>query len=214
MKDGEKSLSELSAFLEDRLSRPLPGPEAHTTMIPSAAGNIKFRYKTALPRRQGSVLILLYEDEGGLYFPLIKRPVYKGVHSGQISLPGGKAEPGESPTETAIREAEEEIGIDRRKVTTIGKLTGFTVTVSEIFITPVVGIYAEKPAFKPDPREVDKVLTFSLRNLLQLEEIPSREIIASGGFPLVAPHFEIDDEMVWGATAMVLNELRMVLRQA
>lgn len=212
MNDQRTPLDTMSAFLEARLSRPLPGAAAHTSMYPLTAGGIRFRYKTTMPQREGSVLILLYEDEGGLYFPLIKRQPYPGVHGGQVSLPGGKTDPGETPVETALREGEEEIGIERRKVKVIGQMTGFNVAVSSIFVTPVVGIYNGRPEFRPDPREVEKVLIFSVSKLQQQEEVLSREVRSSGSIPLVAPHFEIEEEIVWGATAMVLNEFRMVLR--
>lgn len=212
MNDHGMSLDAMSAFLEARLSRPLPGSAAHTSMFPLTAGGIRFKYITTMPQREGSVLILLYEDEGGLYFPLIKRPAYPGVHGGQVSLPGGKAEPGETPVETALREGEEEIGIVSHKVKVIGQMTGFNVAVSSIFITPVVGIYTERPEFRPDPREVERVLVFSVSKLQKQEEVLSREVRSNGSTPLIAPHFEIDEEIVWGATAMVMNEFRMVLR--
>lgn len=214
MNDHGMSLDAMAAFLEARLSRPLPGSSAHTVMFPVAASGIGFKYKSTIPQREGSVLILLYEDEGGLYFPLIKRPAYPGVHGGQVSLPGGKAEQGETPVETALREGEEEIGIDSRKVTVVGQLTAFNVAVSSIFVTPVVGVYSDKPAFRPDPREVERVLVFSVSKLRQQEEVLSREVRSGGSIPLMAPHFEIEKEIVWGATAMVLNEFRMVLQGA
>lgn len=212
MNDREQSLSAMTAFLTERLRGPLPGVAAHTAMIPFVATGVRFKYKATMPARRGSVLILLYEDGDGVYFPLIKRPAYTGVHGGQVSLPGGKAEPGENTTETAMREGEEEIGIDSRRVRPVGELTSFTVTVSNIFVTPVVGVYQGTPDFKPDAREVDRILVYSVGELLRQEEILSREILSSGSLPLMAPYFEADDEIIWGATAMVLNEFRMVLR--
>lgn len=209
----DTSLDALADFLQERLQRPLPGAAAHASMFPLTRGNLRPKFKSSVPDRQGSVLILLYEQDGGVYFPLIKRPSYPGVHGGQISLPGGKADPGEAPAETALREGEEEIGIDSGSVTVLGQLTGFMVLVSNIFITPVVGIYRGLPTFKPDPREVERVLVYSLGELMRLEEIPKKEILSSGSIPLMAPHFEVGDEVVWGATGMVLNEFRMVLRE-
>lgn len=214
MSDRDMSLGAMAAFLEARLSRPLPGIAAHTAMFPVAAGGIRFKYKSTMPLREGSVLILLYEDEGGLYFPLIKRPAYPGVHGGQVSLPGGKAEPGETPIETALREGEEEIGVDRHKVKVVGQMTGFNVAVSSIFVTPVVGVYNDRPQFEPDPREVERVLVFSVNKLQRQVEVLNREVLSSGSIPLLAPHFEIEEEIVWGATAMVLNEFRMLLQGA
>lgn len=212
MNDHDRSLVELSAFLAERLKRPLPGPDAHSAMFPVTKENVRLKFESPSPARRGSVLILLYEDEGGVFFPLIKRPAYTGVHGGQISLPGGKAEEDETAVQTALREGEEEIGIDARKVTTVGTLTAFNVLVSNIFITPVVGVYRGVPAFRPDPHEVERVLVYPLSELLNQDEILKREILSSGSVPLIAPHFAAGEEIVWGATAMVLNEFRVVLR--
>lgn len=212
MKDHNMSLDEMAAFLKARLTRPLPGSAAHSVMFPVAARGVRFKYKNKGPQRDGSVLILVYEGDGGLYFPLIKRPTYPGVHSGQVSLPGGKAEPGETPVETALREGEEEIGINSGSVRVVGLLTAFNVAVSGVFVTPVVATYTGRPVFRPDPREVERVLLFPLSRLQQQVDIISREVRSAGSIPLMAPHFEIEEEIVWGATAMVLNEFRMVLQ--
>src|SRR5690606_29743371 len=197
MSDRDMSLGAMAAFLEARLSLPLPGIAAHTAMFPISAGGIRFKYQSTMPLREGSVLILLYEDEGGLYFPLIKRPTYPGVHSGQVSLPGGKAEPGETPVETALREGEEEIGINGGGVRVVGLLTAFNVAVSGVFVTPVVATYTGRPVFRPDPREVERVLLFPLSKLQQQVDIISREVRSAGSIPLMAPHFEIEEEIVW-----------------
>ncbi|HEY8510469.1 MAG TPA: CoA pyrophosphatase [Cyclobacteriaceae bacterium] len=210
--DGELNLPDLARYLQDRLLQPLPGVTAHEAMFPSSRDKIQARYKFTSPPRQGSVLLLLFEQNGGIYFPLIKRPAYAGVHGGQVSLPGGKAEPGESAWETALREGEEEIGIVSNKVTALGQLSSFTVLVSNIHITPIVSVYDGVPEFKPDPHEVDRVLLGSVYQLRQQHEITKREVVSGTSMPLMAPHFEVQREVVWGATAMILNEFRLLLR--
>ena len=162
--------------------------------------------------RPGSVLILLYEENNIIKFPLIKRPVYIGAHSGQISLPGGKSEPGENYFETALRETEEEIGVMQKQVEVLGKLTDFYVIPSNFMVTPIVGILSGSISFVPDPFEVEKIIVGTLEDLLKADAIKQTEIVAAGKYRMMAPHFEIENEIVWGATAMMLNEFRMVLQ--
>src|SRR6267143_4620025 len=101
--------------LSRRLTQPLPGPLAHDVMRATFIG-LKPNFEHKLPPKPGSVLILLYPDEDAIKFPLTLRANYLGAHSGQISFPGGKSEPGESDVETALRECEEEIGVRRQAV--------------------------------------------------------------------------------------------------
>jgi 8-oxo-dGTP pyrophosphatase MutT (NUDIX family) len=204
---------ELIDRLKERLLDPLPGASAHTPMRAIPIGDLSPRFDHSLPPKPGGVLILLYEDDAGLIrFPLIKRQEYTGAHSGQVSLPGGKAEQGEDPIITALRECEEEIGVDRNSLVVLGRLTNFFVIPSNFIITPVVAIASSVPVFKPDPYEVNRILSFPLQDLLHDDAIKEKEIVAAGKFRLMAPHFEIDGEIVWGATAMMLNEFRTILR--
>jgi 8-oxo-dGTP pyrophosphatase MutT (NUDIX family) len=155
----------------------------------------------------------LYEEEGRVLFPLTKRPDYLGTHGGQISLPGGKAEPGEGILDTALREAEEEIGVVANQIEILGTLSEFFVIPSNFMVTPVVGYLKGSPRFNPDPKEVVKILLGSLDELVRDDAVHTKEIVAAKMFPLLAPHFEIEGEVVWGATAMILNELRLVVRE-
>ena len=199
--------------LKDRLLDPLPGDSAHAPMRAIPIGDLIPRFDHSLPPKPGGVLILLYEDDAGsIRFPLIKRQEYTGAHSGQVSLPGGKAEQGEDPIDTALRECEEEIGVDKNTLTVLGRLTNFFVIPSNFIITPVVAIADSPLVFKPDPYEVARILSFRLSDLLNDDAIKNKEIVAAGKFRLMAPHFEIDGEIVWGATAMMLNEFRSILR--
>ncbi|HRG78973.1 MAG TPA: CoA pyrophosphatase, partial [Cyclobacteriaceae bacterium] len=145
--------------------------------------------------------------------PLTKRPDYLGTHGGQISLPGGKAEPGESIFDTALREAEEEIGVSAKQIEILGTLSEFFVIPSNFMVTPVVGFLKGSPKFNPDPKEVVKILHGSLDELVLDDAVRTKEILAAKMFPMLAPHFEIEEEVVWGATAMILNEFRMVVRE-
>lgn len=199
--------------LREKLKGPLPGPTAHEPMRAQSVGDRRPVFEHKTPPKPGSVLILLYPDRGEIKFPLMKRPEYLGTHSGQVSLPGGKAEPGETPIETALREGEEEIGIRPGDVEVIGVLSNFFVIPSNFLVTPVVGIQRAKPLFTPDPIEVVRVLEATVSDLLRDDAVSVKEITAAKVYRLNAPHFLIEDEIVWGATAMMLNELRTVVRE-
>jgi len=208
------NLVELVGKLEQRLKLPLPGPEAHEPLRAVPTGIVKPRFDHKLPPRPGGVLILLYEEAGIIKFPLTKRPDYLGTHGGQISFPGGKAEPDEDIITTALREGEEEIGVNKNDIRVIGRLSNFFVIPSNFMVTPVIGYMKQRPHFNPDPKEVDRVLEGSLDLLLRSDAVQTKEILAAKIYPMVAPHFEIDGEVVWGATAMILNEFRMVVAAA
>lgn len=198
--------------LKDRLLKPLPGVVAHDPLRAVPVGDTKLNFEHTLPARPGSVLILLYEEDDLVKFPLIKRQEYLGAHSGQISLPGGKAELGEDAIQTALREAEEEIGVDATTIKVIGKLSDFFVIPSNFIVTPIVAT-VQQPLFKRDPYEVAKIIYGNLFDLLHEEAVLQKEILAAGQYRMMAPHFEIEGEIVWGATAMMLNELRMILKE-
>lgn len=207
------SLSLLEQFLEKRLQEPLPGARAHEPMRAKPVGTNIPNFTHKLPPKPGSVLILLYESAGIVHFPLIKRPEYLGAHSGQISLPGGKAEPDETPIETALREGEEEIGVHAAEVKVLGTLSDFFVIPSNFIVTPVIGVMHQEPVFKADAYEVERILHGNLHELLKTDALQQKEILAAGRFTMLAPHFEIENEIVWGATAMMLNELRILLQE-
>ncbi len=205
-------LHDIVNIIANKLQDPLPGASAHESMRAIPVGEVRPRFDHKIPPRQGSVLILLYEENGLVKFPLIKRAEYVGTHSGQISLPGGKAEEGEDVYQTALRETEEEIGIHTSQINVLGRLTDFFVIPSNFVVTPVIGFIDHHPLFVPDTFEVAKILNADLSQLINDESILEKEIIAGGQFRLLAPHFEVEGEIVWGATAMILNEFRMLLK--
>ena len=191
---------------------PLPGQQAHDIFRATPVGDVRPRFDHKNPPRPGGVIILLYEEDGLVKFPLIKRPEYPGTHGGQVSLPGGKAEPGEDTIQTALRECEEEIGVKPDRINVLGKLSDFFVIASNYLVTPIIASITPKPVFIPDPFEVSRILEASVRDLSADDSMKEKEILAAGKYRLIAPHFEIENEVVWGATAMMLNEFRMVLR--
>lgn len=207
-------LFELVKRLKDRLELPLPGGDAHEPFRAVSVGDVKPLFDHKLPPKPGGVLIALFESNGRIKFPLIKRQEYLGAHSGQISLPGGKCEPGEDVVTTALREAREEIGISESSVSVVGTLSDFFVMPSNFMVTPVLGYLSSPPKFFPDPHEVNRIIEADLSDIVQPEAMKQKEILAAGKFRMIAPHFEIDNEIVWGATAMMLNELRILIQES
>lgn len=190
---------------------PLPGAAAHELLRAIPTGSVIPNFQHKVPPKPGSVVILLHEDNG-IRFPLIKRPSYLGAHSDQVSLPGGKADPDEDPIQTALREAEEEVGVNRYSMKVLGTLTSFYVVPSNFMVTPVVAT-VDRPTFHPDSREVAKILFGDVDALLRYDAIKTKEILAAGTYRMMAPHFEFENEIVWGATAMMLNEFRIILNE-
>jgi 8-oxo-dGTP pyrophosphatase MutT (NUDIX family) len=206
------TLHQLTEKLSDRLKLPLPGGDAHEQFRARPVGDVKPLFDHKLPPKPGGVIILLFEEHGEIKFPLTKRAEYNGAHSGQISLPGGKAEPGENSIQTAIRECEEEIGIPSAQIEVLGILSDFFVMPSNFMVTPVVAAVFGTPVFVPDSFEVVKILTPGISDIVRDDAIKQKEILAAGRYKMFAPHFEIEGEIVWGATAMMLNEFRLVLK--
>lgn len=205
-------LSELSKQLRQRLILPLPGAEAHYKMAnPERRLNIS-RYKVPENARKGAVLILLYENEGKICFPLIIRPEYEGVHSGQVALPGGGFEPDdESLQNTALREAQEEIGIFKNDVTILGSLSSLFIPPSNFLVHPFIGMLTYKPHFVPDETEVAGIIETDLETVMDERKISEKVIRLSNGTEIQTPYFNVNNQTVWGATAMILSEVKSVL---
>ncbi|MDW3191667.1 MAG: CoA pyrophosphatase [Cytophagales bacterium] len=199
------TIQELVAALAKTLKGALPGAEAHQIMSPKHRPGFKMKFDT--PPRPGAVMILLYEEDGNIQFPLIQRSEYRGVHSGQIALPGGKAEESDADLiETATREAHEELGIDPQKIEIVGSLTSFFVAASNFQILPVVAYAKEFPQFIPDKREVAGVVKADLEAMLDPQTVKEKEITPAEGITFDAPYYDLDGKVVWGATAMMLSE--------
>lgn len=203
----------LCGKLRQRLLLPLPGGDAHEFFRAQPVGDVRPLFDHKLPPKAGGVLILLFEEDGHIFFPLIRRNEYTGPHSGQISFPGGKSEEGENPVQAALRECEEEIGVPRSSLVVIGTLSEFFVMPSNYLVTPVIACSQVRPVYRPDPVEVHRVIETELDAIIEDAAIKQKEIMAAGKYRMIAPHFEVDGEVVWGATAMMLNEFRMIVRE-
>jgi 8-oxo-dGTP pyrophosphatase MutT (NUDIX family) len=163
--------------------------------------------------RESAALLLLYPLQGELWLPLTVRSSRLTTHRGEVSLPGGGADPGDaSPAHTALREAEEELGIPRDGVEVLGQLSSFYIPPSNNRLTPVVGLSATTPDLRPDPHEVEAAFVVPLR-LLMDEATVREEVWERRGVQMRVPYFLLEGYKVWGATALLLSELVVRLRR-
>jgi 8-oxo-dGTP pyrophosphatase MutT (NUDIX family) len=200
--------------LKNKLDKPLPGLESQLKLASMRRLMKDGQLIIPADARKAGVLILFYPFGGDIYLAFIKRAEYPGVHSGQISFPGGGWERSDNDlVATALREAEEEIGVPRESITPIGKLTDLFIPPSNFLVTPVVGYSERKPEFKIDPEEVDRILEIPLQEFLDHTAIQQKEISIFPDVILKVPCFYVNEQVIWGATAMIMNELLDVISQ-
>jgi 8-oxo-dGTP pyrophosphatase MutT (NUDIX family) len=143
----------------------------------------------------------------------MQRPDYDGVHSGQISFPGGKKEPAdENVIQTAVREANEETGVDPESINVIGTLTPLFIPVSNMIVTPVVGWIKDKPLFNHQVEEVVFLFDADIKRLLDPSLVKTRPFEIRGEM-IEVKYFDYDGNVIWGATAMILHEFLTILRR-
>ena len=207
-------MHELIDQLKTALQNPLPGVESHDAMMRQKRPTPTEIRDQGLPHKESAVLILLYPKENTPHIVLTLRPSYDGVHAGQVSFPGGKVEIDDRDLiDTALREAEEEVSIKRKDVEIIGQLTELYIPPSRFIVQPVVAFSAQEPQFSPDPVEVEKVIQTPLSRIVEDDVIRDKEIfLPKYNTTIETSYFDIDEQVVWGATAMILSELRSVLR--
>lgn len=200
-------------YLKDRLKQSLPGMDAQLKMAPEpAAEGPRRQMKAPGHARKSSVLLLIYPNEK-CELELLLTLRSSGIdHGGQISFPGGRSEATESPVDTALREAKEEVGIDPEKVTIIGLLTNLYVKPSNNQVTPVVGYMTETPELSLDPKEVEEAFSVELDSLLEkknlmVEDWNLRE------YTFKVPYWDVHRVPLWGATAMMLSEFLEIYRE-
>lgn len=210
MTDSLTPLHHLEARLRERLAGTLPGVEAQLRFAPvPARGGWKPGHFPA-DARIAAALLLLYPEGAGVSMPLTVRASGLRQHAGQISLPGGATDPGETLAQAALREAHEEIGIDAGRVRVLGELTPVHVLVSGFTLHPVVAVTDTRPAFHPATGEVEEVLEVSIDDLRDASRIRHGTRLREG-IAVEYPYFDLLGHQVWGATAMVLGEFICLL---
>jgi 8-oxo-dGTP pyrophosphatase MutT (NUDIX family) len=173
---------------------PDPRPESERILDPN------------LNCRHAAVLALLYPGAEGLSVVLTRRTEVVENHRGQISFPGGSLDPGETAETAALREAQEELGIEPREPEILGRLSPLYIPHSGFCVFPVVAYVARRPQFSANPHEVAEVIEIPLAHLLAPATC-CLEIRELRGVPAQVPFYAVGSNKVWGATAMMLSEL-------
>jgi len=202
--------------LKYALQQELPGLNAQLMLAPAHRNRLIREGRSPENAMQSSVLILIFPGKNNLPETVfMKRVEYDGVHSGQISFPGGKREKTDhSEIDTALREAGEEIGIKPEEVSVIGTLTPLFVPPSNFIISPVVAFAQQKPYFIPDMNEVAEIFTVPLDFFLEPSEAKKHTVHLSDGQTVLVPGYKVNNHLIWGATAMIISELCAVLNSA
>lgn len=193
--------------IQQNITKGLPGLTAQLRMAPLLSDGTEFPLTPSGTPKQSAVLIGIYPQNNNAHTILIKRAIYDGVHSGQVSFPGGKYEEQDDDlVVTALREAQEEVGITPQDVKIIGKLTPLFISVSNMMVLPVVGLMPEPKNLLLNLQEVEYIISPSLMHLKD-KACLSVKTIDSHGRLISAPYFDAENEMIWGATAMIISEL-------
>jgi 8-oxo-dGTP pyrophosphatase MutT (NUDIX family) len=196
--------------LKITINNDLPGEESHQKMrvIYDQSIDLPFSEINSTP---AAVLILLYLADNEIYFFLTKRTDELKHHKGQISFPGGTQEGNEKLIDTALRETQEEIGINKTSISIIGTITPLFVPVTGFMIYPFIGYSLNKLNPKPDPVEVATIFSVNISDLLNKEN-RTTEIRNIRGYDVQVPYFKLNDYQVWGATSMILSEFRDLIK--
>jgi 8-oxo-dGTP pyrophosphatase MutT (NUDIX family) len=195
---------------------PLPGQQAQLGMAPE----MRVKELRALPNhpekaREAGVMALCYPDrDHRAHMLLILRPSYPGVHSNQIAFPGGSREPQDTDLlATALRETQEEVGVPQDDIRTIRSLTPLFIPPSNYLVNPYLGLSMQLPQFRKQASEVAELIEVPLEQLLDDAFLTQRRLNTSYARDIEVPAFRFGPHVVWGATAMMLNELKALLRE-
>jgi 8-oxo-dGTP pyrophosphatase MutT (NUDIX family) len=190
--------------LQVALQQPLPGAGAHGFMAPRPRRSWPDSFDGSRVRHAAG-LLLVFPVETDAHIILTVRADGLGRHGGQVSLPGGVAEPGETFEQAALREAHEEVGLEPHAVQVLGPLTPIDIPVSGFRLHPIVGSARRRPALVPADGEVARILDVALDDLLDSANRTSSRRVRDGQ-EIAVPCFRVADAEIWGATAMVLAE--------
>lgn len=195
--------------LECRLAGELPGPTAQALLAPIPRRSWPPGFNPARVRHAAG-LLLLFPDNDAAQLVLTVRADSLGRHGGQVSLPGGVVDPGETFEQAALREAHEEVALPVEHIRVLGALTPIDIPVSGFRLHPIVAVTHSRPALTPSDGEVARILYVAVEDLLDAAHLRSSERMRDG-VALTVPAFHVGGEEIWGATAMILAEFLTLL---
>jgi 8-oxo-dGTP pyrophosphatase MutT (NUDIX family) len=206
---------EFLRFVPKLIDAKLPAFEAHIKMAPlERLESLKNIYLENKNPRIAAVMMLFYPKNERTHLVLIVRKTYEGVHSAQIAFPGGKYElDDDNFAETALRETHEEVGIHPDKIEILKPFTELYIPPSNFMVHPFLGISTEELVFVPEPSEVAEIIELPLSVFLSDSIIVDTNLSTSYADNINVPAFKIENHIVWGATAMMLSELKEVLKE-
>jgi len=213
--DSVHSLVEVAGALRERLAQPLPGSSAQLEMAPRGRQLVE----PSVARRGGAIdaaaLVLLFPkgSDDAPHCALTVRSRDLRHHPGQVSLPGGRMDAGETATEAALREVNEELAVSRGELDVLGSLTPIYVPPSSYVVQPLVAAALRRPRFEPHPAEVAELIEAPLR-LFVGDANRHTEWQLTDGREREVRYFDVLGHQVWGATAMILSELAAVYSDA
>ncbi len=194
----------------------MPGNESHYKMEPAVRKKWRESKNTLGQNpKKAAVMALFYPDANQLTkLLLILRKTYQGVHSNQIGFPGGKVEESDSDLLfTAKRETYEEVGVSQEEIEVIKELTEVYIPPSNFLVKPFVGLYKKPKPFKIQEEEVEALVEVPLVDFLDKTNEIEQRMTTSYATDILVPAFKLNGYTVWGATAMMLNEIKMLLRR-
>jgi 8-oxo-dGTP pyrophosphatase MutT (NUDIX family) len=195
----------------------LPGETVQFKMAPmERLQELKRVARNQNSAKRAGVLSLFYPSEDfETRLILILRKTYHGVHSAQVGFPGGKLEPeDQNIQDAALRETEEEVGVPRSAISVLKQLTEIYIPPSNFFVQPFLGITSQSPKFVPEEKEVEALIEVTLRDFMDDLNITTQTLSTSYAESIEVPAFQLNGHIVWGATAMMLNEVRELLKMA
>ncbi|MGD2035440.1 MAG: CoA pyrophosphatase [Bacteroidales bacterium] len=201
---------EFAEAIRKELSKELPGSEFQNRLAP---GHTR-PFPGQKVKAEAAVCLIILAGKSGNEIILTKRTTYDGHHSGQVSFPGGKREQADkSLIDTAIRESFEETGIKPSREGYLGKLTPLLIPVSGFLVHPYVFIYryTDEITFNIDRKEVEYIILSDLKQLVKKSLIKKTTLRLDKSYYIITPYYAIKNEIVWGATAMILSEFVEIL---
>ena len=195
---------------------PLPAEASQFKMSPPFRLKLQEMQRDKIKKaKYAGVMALFYPDENALTkLVLILRKTYKGVHSAQVGFPGGKLEPSDKDLmEAAVRETYEEIGVPLGDIEVLRQMTQVYIPPSNFFVQPYVGIVRSKPLFIAQDDEVESIIEIGLTDFLDEGNVITETVSTSYEVDVVVPAFKLNGHVVWGATAMMLSEIKDLLNE-